>query len=145
MMADILPAPARLGRNGHYAIVPGTAYAACPVGAPWCGWHGLPPGTWIYTDIRHVGDAPGHRFLPETGPDAADNRAINAVFRAPFRRLRATCRSGEPILEIRDAARLAHMRKRLRREIAAQPNATSIVIDHGEMGFVRLVSKKEGA
>ncbi len=127
-----------LGHNGFLAIVPGTEYAAVSVHASWTGHEGLEPGTWMYTDIAHIGDDPLWEMLPEDGEDGPDNRKINTVHRAPFRSVQALTReAGRHISEPIAEACSAQNRIALRRAMKTLPDWKSISLQDGSMGCVR--------
>lgn len=128
-----------IGHNGYKAIVPGTEYAAVEVRASWAGHDGIEPGAWVATEVEHIGDDPLWEFLPETGEDGPDNRAINHIHRADFRRLVATTREyGPHIREPLEAADRAMDRIRLRRAMRDIDGWGSITLRNGTMGVVRL-------
>lgn len=127
-----------VGHNGYLAIVPGTEYAACSVHASWAGREGYPPGTWVSTDVRHVGDDPLWKMLPETGDSAGDHRAMNVIHRAPYRQVCALTREyGRHVYEPMESAWAAEKRMVLRKAQRTLADWRSISMTDGSMGVVR--------
>lgn len=127
-----------VGHNGYMAVVPGTQWAACAVHASWAGHVGMEPGTWIRTDVAHIGDDPSWKLLDETGEDGPDNRAINAIHRGPFMAIAVLSREyGQHIDAPLEAATWAIMRKALRAEMRRLPGSKVISLFDGRIGCVR--------